>query len=35
MPEGPVILSPDRTAKALYREIILKKPEVFKIFTLN
>ncbi len=22
MPEGPVILSPDRTAKALYREII-------------
>ncbi|XBW35104.1 hypothetical protein QEN19_000667 [Hanseniaspora menglaensis] len=35
IPEGPVILSPDRTFTALKREVILKKPEVFKMACLN
>lgn len=35
LPRGPVILSPDRTMAALRREVILKKPEVFKIACLN
>lgn len=35
LPEGPVILSPDRTMAALRREVILKKPEVFKMACLN
>lgn len=35
LPLGPVILSPDRTMAALRREVILKKPEVFKIACLN
>ncbi|CAI4682524.1 CPI_1c_G0041480.mRNA.1.CDS.1 [Saccharomyces cerevisiae] len=35
LPNGPVILSPDRTMAALRREVILKKPEVFKIACLN
>lgn len=35
LPAGPVILSPDRTIAALRREVILKKPEVFKIACLN
>ncbi|SCU90522.1 LAMI_0E02454g1_1 [Lachancea mirantina] len=35
LPLGPVILSPDRTMAALKREVILKKPEVFKIACLN
>lgn len=35
LPSGPVILSPDRTMAALRREVILKKPEVFKISCLN
>ncbi|KAK5781087.1 phosphatidate phosphatase PAH1 PWA37_002010 [Arxiozyma heterogenica] len=35
LPIGPVILSPDRTMAALRREVILKKPEVFKIACLN
>ena len=35
LPEGPVILSPDRTMAALKREVILKKPEVFKMSCLN
>ncbi|CCC69673.1 hypothetical protein NCAS_0D00920 [Naumovozyma castellii] len=35
LPVGPVILSPDRTMAALRREIILKKPEIFKIACLN
>ncbi|AEY97489.1 FAFL195Wp [Eremothecium gossypii FDAG1] len=35
LPFGPVILSPDRTIAALRREVILKKPEVFKIACLN
>lgn len=35
LPSGPVILSPDRTMAALRREVILKKPEVFKMSCLN
>lgn len=35
MPLGPVILSPDRTIAALRREMILRKPEVFKISCLR
>lgn len=35
LPHGPVILSPDRTMAALRREVILKKPEVFKMSCLN
>lgn len=35
LPHGPVVLSPDRTMAALRREVILKKPEVFKIACLN
>lgn len=35
LPSGPVILSPDRTIAALRREIVLKKPEVFKMACLN
>lgn len=35
IPQGPVILSPDRTMAALRREVILKKPEVFKITCLK
>ncbi|KAG7876563.1 hypothetical protein KL937_005299 [Ogataea polymorpha] len=35
LPVGPVILSPDRTIAALKREIVLKKPEVFKMACLN
>ncbi|KAK6204426.1 Lipin/Ned1/Smp2-domain-containing protein [Scheffersomyces amazonensis] len=35
LPKGPVILSPDRTMAALRREVILKKPEVFKMACLR
>lgn len=35
LPFGPVLLSPDRTMAALKREVILKKPEVFKMACLN
>ncbi len=35
LPYGPVLLSPDRTMAALKREVILKKPEVFKMACLN
>lgn len=35
LPEGPVILSPDRTMAALRREVIMKKPEVFKMACLK
>mmetsp|Transcript_15334 Transcript_15334/g.25917 ORF Transcript_15334/g.25917 Transcript_15334/m.25917 type:complete len:175 (+) Transcript_15334:838-1362(+) len=31
LPDGPVLLSPDRTAKSLYREMIIKQPHLFKI----
>ncbi|QPG73446.1 hypothetical protein FOA43_000756 [Brettanomyces nanus] len=35
LPLGPVVLSPDRTMEALKREIVLKKPQVFKMACLN
>lgn len=35
LPEGPVILSPDRTMAALRREVIMRKPEVFKMACLR
>lgn len=35
LPPGPVILSPDRLMAALRREVILKKPEVFKMSCLG
>lgn len=35
LPYGPVILSPDRTFQALRREIVYKKPEVFKMACLG
>lgn len=35
LPHGPVILSPDRTMAALRREMILRKPEVFKMQCLR
>ncbi len=35
LPHGPVILSPDRTMEALKREIVLKKPQVFKMACLK
>jgi phosphatidate phosphatase LPIN len=35
MPEGPLLLSPDRTAKSLYREVILKRPDMFKVECLS
>lgn len=35
LPRGPVILSPDRTIAALRREVIMRKPEVFKMACLR
>lgn len=35
MPLGPILLSPDRTSESLYREIIIKKPHIFKIECLK
>jgi len=35
LPAGPVIQSPDRLIRSFNREIILKKPQVFKIASLN
>ncbi|KAJ8096922.1 Lipin/Ned1/Smp2-domain-containing protein [Lipomyces tetrasporus] len=35
LPDGPVILSPDRTIAALRREVIYRKPEVFKMACLR
>lgn len=35
LPHGPVILSPDRTMAALRREVIQRKPEVFKMQCLR
>ncbi|CDW90374.1 phosphatidate phosphatase lpin3 [Stylonychia lemnae] len=35
MPEGPVIMSPDRMVKSMNREIIQKKPQMFKIAALK
>ncbi|KAJ3290772.1 Lipin-3 [Borealophlyctis nickersoniae] len=35
LPEGPVIMSPDRLLKSFHREVILRKPEEFKIACLR
>ncbi|KAI8923021.1 Lipin/Ned1/Smp2-domain-containing protein [Entophlyctis helioformis] len=35
LPEGPVIMSPDRLLRAFTREVILRKPEEFKIACLR
>lgn len=35
LPDGPIILSPDGLFGALYREVIAKKPEDFKIHCLQ
>ena len=35
LPDGPVILSPDRTIAALRREVIMRKPEIFKMACLR
>ena len=31
LPEGPVIMSPDRLFTFLHREVIMRRPEVFKM----
>lgn len=35
LPKGPVVMSPDRLMRSFNREIILKKPQVFKIACLS
>ncbi|KIJ56944.1 hypothetical protein M422DRAFT_23082 [Sphaerobolus stellatus SS14] len=35
LPEGPVIMSPDRLLTSLHREVIMRKPEVFKMACLR
>lgn len=35
LPRGPVILSPDRLMAALRREVIMRKPEIFKMACLK
>ena len=35
MPDGPLLLSPDRTAQSLYREVIIKRPDLFKVDCLS
>lgn len=35
LPKGPVILSPDRLMAALRREVIMRKPEIFKMACLK
>ncbi|KZT05643.1 LNS2-domain-containing protein [Laetiporus sulphureus 93-53] len=35
LPEGPVIMSPDRLLASFHREVILRKPEVFKMAALR
>ncbi|KAF3491266.1 nuclear elongation and deformation protein 1 [Arthroderma uncinatum] len=35
LPQGPVIMSPDRTIAALRRELYIRKPEVFKMACLR
>jgi phosphatidate phosphatase LPIN len=34
MPEGAVLISPDRSGKSIYREMIIKQPHIFKISCL-
>lgn len=35
LPDGPVIMSPDRLFTSLHREVIIRKPEVFKMACLR
>lgn len=35
MPEGPVLMSPDRLMASLHREVIMRKPELFKMACLR
>ncbi|KAF5363254.1 hypothetical protein D9756_000224 [Leucocoprinus leucothites] len=35
LPEGPVIMSPDRLMASLHREVIMRKPQVFKMACLR
>ncbi|UZJ55128.1 hypothetical protein CBS101457_004448 [Exobasidium rhododendri] len=35
LPDGPVIMSPDRMMASFHREVILRKPEVFKMACLR
>ncbi|KAH7105602.1 LNS2-domain-containing protein [Auriculariales sp. MPI-PUGE-AT-0066] len=35
LPEGPVIMSPDRLLTSLHREVIMRRPEVFKMACLQ
>jgi phosphatidate phosphatase LPIN len=35
MPDGPLLISPDRSATSFYREVIIKKPHLFKIKCLK
>ncbi len=35
LPEGPVIMSPDRLIAAFHREVIMRRPEEFKIAALK
>ena len=35
LPEGPVIMSPDRLMASLHREVIMRKPEMFKMACLR
>ncbi|RIA99275.1 Lipin/Ned1/Smp2-domain-containing protein [Glomus cerebriforme] len=35
LPDGPVIMSPDRLLTAFHREVIMRKPEVFKMACLR
>ena len=35
MPDGALIISPDRSAKSFYRELIIKKPHLFNIACLK
>ncbi|MBM6384140.1 MAG: hypothetical protein JSY10_09105 [Paenibacillus sp.] len=35
LPDGPVIMSPDRLFTSFHREVIIRKPEVFKMACLR
>lgn len=35
MPDGPVIMSPDRLIRSFKREVIHRKPQMFKIAALK
>ncbi|KAI8380073.1 Lipin/Ned1/Smp2-domain-containing protein [Blakeslea trispora] len=35
LPDGPVIMSPDRLFQSFHREVIMRKPEVFKMACLK